>query len=131
MLPDLTFDYTCQQHKRNQCLAVSCLVTDAKNLLAARTERLRLLQELVHRWLQPTLSRAERAYVLDTVITLCDEESCPVFVGDVHRVHWGLPDPAALDGDEAERLDAFRKTRDELIERLTVVFGLRASAPTD
>lgn len=69
--------------------------------------------------------------MVDTVITLCDEESCPVFVGDVHRVHWGLPDPAALDGDEAERLDAFRKTRDELIERLTVVFGLRASAPTD
>lgn len=77
MLPDLTFDYTCQQHKRNQCLAVSCLVTDAKNLLAARTERLRLLQELVHRWLQPTLSRAERAYVLDTVITLYSNPQLP------------------------------------------------------
>jgi len=63
--------------------------------------------------------------MIDTVITLCDEESCPVFGGDAHRVHWELPDPAAVEGDEGERLDAFRAVRDELLQRLTVVFGSR------
>jgi len=63
--------------------------------------------------------------MVDTVITLCDEESCPVFLGDAHRIHWGLPDPAAHEGDDAERLAAFRAIRDELLERLAVVFGPR------
>ena len=59
---------------------------------------------------------------VDTVVTLCDEEACPVFLGDVVRLHWGLPDPAKAAGDEAARLDAFRATRDELFRRLKLVF---------
>ena len=55
---------------------------------------------------------------VDAVITLCAEEVCPLFLGHAHRLHWGLPDPAAVAGDEAERLDAFRATRDELRHRL-------------
>src|SRR4030042_5352353 len=31
---------------------------------------------------------------VDTVITLCAEEECPVFLGKVQRLHWGVPDPA-------------------------------------
>ena len=31
---------------------------------------------------------------VDTVITLCNEEECPTFLGKAHRIHWGLPDPA-------------------------------------
>ena len=55
---------------------------------------------------------------VDTVITLCAEEECPLFLGKANRLHWGMPDPAAAGGSEAERLDAFRKTRDELLQRI-------------
>ncbi len=60
---------------------------------------------------------------VDAVITLCAEEVCPVFLGKVHRVHWGLPDPAGVTGTEETRLDAFRSVRDELRRRLKVLFG--------
>jgi len=59
---------------------------------------------------------------VDAVITLCGEEECPVFLGRARRLHWGLPDPAAFGGSEAERADAFRRTRDELRRRLVRVF---------
>ena len=60
---------------------------------------------------------------VDTVITLCGEEECPVFLGRARRLHWGLPDPAGVEGSEADRADAFRRTRDELRRRLAVVFA--------
>jgi arsenate reductase len=60
---------------------------------------------------------------VDAVITLCAEEVCPVFLGKAHRVHWGLPDPAAAGGDEGQQLQAFRNVRDELRRRLAAVFG--------
>ena len=65
---------------------------------------------------------------VDTVVTLCGEEECPVFLGRARRLHWGLPDPAGVGGSEADRVDAFRKTRDELGRRLAVVFN--QSAPS-
>jgi arsenate reductase len=55
---------------------------------------------------------------VDTVITLCGEEECPLFLGKARRLHWGLPDPAATTGSEGERLAAFSATRDELRRRL-------------
>lgn len=60
---------------------------------------------------------------VDTVITLCGEEECPVFLGKARRLHWGLPDPASVAGDEEARLDAFRRTRDELRRRFAVLFS--------
>ncbi len=60
---------------------------------------------------------------VEAVVTLCAEEVCPVFLGKALRVHWGLPDPAGADGDDAARLQAFRRVRDELRRRLAVVFG--------
>ena len=54
---------------------------------------------------------------VDTVITLCGEEECPVFLGKATRLHWGLPDPAAVQGSEEDRLNAFRNTRDEFRRR--------------
>jgi arsenate reductase len=60
---------------------------------------------------------------VDTVITLCAEEVCPVFLGKAHRVHWGLPDPAGAGTTPEEQLQAFRNVRDELRRRLAVVFG--------
>jgi len=60
---------------------------------------------------------------VDTVITLCGEEECPVFLGKATRLHWGLPDPAAVGGSAAERLGAFRKVRDELRRRISEFFA--------
>ena len=60
---------------------------------------------------------------VDAVITLCAEEVCPVFPGKPVRIHWGLPDPAAVTGTEEARLNAFRSVRDELINRLKALFG--------
>jgi arsenate reductase len=55
---------------------------------------------------------------VDTVITLCGEEECPLFFGKATRLHWGLPNPTAVQGKEQDRLNAFRNTRDELRRRL-------------
>jgi arsenate reductase len=63
---------------------------------------------------------------VDTVVTLCAEEVCPVWLGHARCLHWGLPDPAAVEGTEAQRLDAFRSVRDELRTRLGIVFHGRA-----
>jgi len=60
---------------------------------------------------------------VDTVITLCGEEECPLFLGKATRLHWGLPDPAAVTGSEEERLNAFRQTRDEIRRRLEAFFA--------
>ena len=66
---------------------------------------------------------------VDTVITLCGEEECPVFLGRATRLHWGLPDPAAVNGSEQDRLDAFRNTRDELRRRLTAFLSSDEASP--
>lgn len=52
----------------------------------------------------------------DYVITVCDQaaEHCPLFPGKAVRLHWSFPDPAAVTGDIAERLQAFRNIRDGL-----------------
>jgi thioredoxin type arsenate reductase len=55
---------------------------------------------------------------VDTVITLCGEEECPVFPGRAQRLYWGLPDPAAVVGSQEEILAAFRKLRDVLSNRI-------------
>ncbi len=54
----------------------------------------------------------------DYVITLCAEEICPFFPGQVTRLHWALPDPAAVEGNSEEQLEAFRQTAAELKRRL-------------
>lgn len=56
----------------------------------------------------------------DYVITVCDNanEHCPVFPGATQRVHWSFEDPASVEGDEATRLGAFRRVRDQIRERL-------------
>ena len=50
-------------------------------------------------------------------ITVCDEtsaEKCPVFPGPTRRLHWGFPDPSALQGTHAEKLAAVRQIRDQI-----------------
>jgi len=53
-----------------------------------------------------------------TVVTLCAEEVCPVYLGDARRLHWPLPDPAGHDEPETAGLERFRAVRDELRRRL-------------
>jgi arsenate reductase len=60
---------------------------------------------------------------VDTVVTLCAEEICPVFLSKARRLHWPLPDPTAGGGSEEERLARFRRTRDEIKARLETFFG--------
>jgi len=52
----------------------------------------------------------------DDVITVCDSvnESCPVFPGATHRLHWSFDDPSAAPGSEEQRLAVFRRVRDEI-----------------
>ena len=56
----------------------------------------------------------------DYVITVCDNanQNCPIFPATTKRLHWSIEDPAAAEGSNAERLDAFRRARDELRTRL-------------
>jgi thioredoxin type arsenate reductase len=58
---------------------------------------------------------------VDTVITLCAEEKCPVFQGKAKRLHWELPDPARAISSEEEALAAFRQIRDELFHRISAL----------
>jgi arsenate reductase (thioredoxin) len=56
----------------------------------------------------------------DWLITVCDQaaESCPTLPGVQHQAHWSIPDPSAVEGDEAARLDVFRTTRDDIATRI-------------
>ena len=54
------------------------------------------------------------------IITVCDRarEACPIFPGPSLRLHWSLPDPAAVTGNDEERRAVFRKVRDEISARV-------------
>jgi arsenate reductase len=71
----------------------------------------------------------------DYVITVCDRarQSCPVFPGEHNSLHWGLDDPAEVEGTDAETLAAFQRTRREIMTRLYPFIELalraRAAAP--
>ena len=57
---------------------------------------------------------------MDYVVTVCDNarHSCPVFPAGAQRIHWSFEDPAAVQGNEAVRLAAFRTIRDQIHERV-------------
>jgi arsenate reductase len=56
----------------------------------------------------------------DYVITVCDEanEACPFFPGASERLHWSFPDPSKAQGTEEERLEVFRRVRDDIVDRI-------------
>ena len=62
------------------------------------------------------------APTLDFVFTVCDQaanEECPAWQGQTISAHWGLPDPVKVDGTDAEKSLAFRKTYGVLRNRMT------------
>lgn len=61
---------------------------------------------------------------LDLIITVCDNaagETCPIWPGRPATAHWGLPDPAAVDGPQQAITAAFAATYDELVRRITLL----------
>jgi arsenate reductase (thioredoxin) len=56
----------------------------------------------------------------DNVITVCDDanEACPFFPGAQSRLHWSFEDPSKAEGSEEERLEAFRRVRDGIKDRV-------------
>jgi arsenate reductase (thioredoxin) len=57
----------------------------------------------------------------DYVITVCDaaNEACPVFPTKTSRVHWSFEDPAQATGSDDQRLEVFRRIRDQIERRIT------------
>lgn len=68
------------------------------------------------------------APVLDLVVTVCDDaagETCPVWPGQPLTAHWGMADPAAFEGPEAERRRRFALAYRELERRIGLLTRLR------
>ncbi len=63
---------------------------------------------------------------IDFIFTVCDNaagETCPIWPGKPATAHWGIPDPAHVEGDEARRA-AFRRAYDQLARRIQLFMSL-------
>lgn len=63
---------------------------------------------------------------IDFIFTVCDNaagETCPIWPGHPATAHWGLPDPAHIEGDKARRA-AFKKTYEQLARRIQLFMSL-------
>ena len=70
---------------------------------------------------------APEAPRLDFVFTVCDRaaaEACPVWPGQPMTAHWGVADPAAVEGPDTQRWLAFRQTFRELENRIKIFTSL-------
>ena len=59
--------------------------------------------------------------IFNYVITVCDEtsgEKCPLFPGNVTRLHWGFDDPSSFQGTNDEKLEKTRIVRDKIKTRI-------------
>ncbi|MGE5624462.1 MAG: arsenate reductase ArsC [Bacillota bacterium] len=64
---------------------------------------------------------------MDVVITVCDQaaaEACPLWPGAPVKAHWGLPDPAAVEGSDTERLAAFAAAFTVIERRIEMLLNL-------
>ena len=67
------------------------------------------------------------ARALDFIITVCDnaaKETCPVWAGQPTTAHWGVPDPAAVEGTEEQKRAAFREAMITLRRRIELLISL-------
>lgn len=70
---------------------------------------------------------APEAPPLDVVITVCDSaagEICPVWPGRPATAHWGVPDPAAVEGGDEQKRAAFRQAYEQLAGRVRAMLAL-------
>jgi arsenate reductase len=71
---------------------------------------------------------------IDLAITVCDNaagEVCPAYLNSAVRAHWGLPDPAHVEGTEAEIIAAFEETYSALELRIRDMLALPLEDLTD
>ncbi|MBS0540335.1 MAG: arsenate reductase ArsC [Proteobacteria bacterium] len=64
---------------------------------------------------------------MDFVFTVCDDaagEACPAWPGQPMTAHWGIPDPAAVEGSEIEKRAAFRSAFASLENRIRLFLSL-------
>src|SRR5687768_15443205 len=64
---------------------------------------------------------------IDFVITVCDSaagETCPIWPGKPVTAHWGVPDPAAVEGSDADKRRAFRDAANVLRRRIELFLAL-------
>lgn len=69
----------------------------------------------------------DHAPVMDFVFTVCDQaagEVCPIWPGNPITAHWGVPDPAVVEGTEAQRVQAFRDAYRQLEARIKLFVAL-------
>ncbi len=60
---------------------------------------------------------------VDTVITLCADEVCPVFIGRAEKLHWPFHDPAAATGSNEEISASFRHVREQIRHQIQTWLG--------
>ena len=68
---------------------------------------------------------------MDFIFTVCDQagaETCPVWPGHPLTIHWGIPDPAAVQGNDAEIANAFAETYQILYKRIKAFVSLPFTA---
>ncbi len=73
-------------------------------------------------------------YPIDIAITVCDNaagEVCPAYLNSAVRVHWGLPDPAHLQGSAEQIKAAFEQTYTALEQRIKDMLALPLEDLTD
>ncbi len=65
------------------------------------------------------------------VVTVCDNarDNCPVFPAETQRVHWSFEDPASVEGSEEDRLNAFRRIRDQIHTHVKAFYAQLHKAP--
>ena len=71
----------------------------------------------------------ENAPTMDFVVTVCDNaagEVCPIWPGHPARAHWGIEDPAAVEGSDVEKLTAFATAFGYLQNRIAAFVALPA-----
>lgn len=87
-----------------------------------RPEAIKVLQEIGID-ISSNRSKSTEEFIneeIDYVLTVCDnaKENCPYFPAKTKLIHQSFDDPAAVNGSEEQRLQAFRKVRDEIKDYL-------------
>jgi len=69
----------------------------------------------------------------DFIITVCDNaagETCPVWPGQPITAHWGIPDPAAMEGDDSNNREAFEMAYEQIASRIRLLMNLPINSLT-